>query len=274
MKHEIDTSNASEAFREYTANYDKDNINILLKIVHSHRVANMTGIYAIAIHGIDFEFFWLLGLLHDIGRFEQMKQYGTFVDVESVDHAELGADILFKDGLIKKFVPDLYEFRQVAETAIRLHNKFKIPDNLEPQTDLYTKALRDVDKIDIFRVLTEPPFEDKYTDEKLQGLPVREEVMQCVMEHRCVPRARKQQEFNALEKLISQCCMAFELEFDLSKAIAANEGFLKKLLNKKPKELAVIKREIKKAWGTPRIFYKGVNCFEQFEGLGKVDLTH
>ena len=161
MKYEIDTSNALEAFREYTANYDKDNINILLKIVHSHRVANMTGIYAIAIYGIDFEFFWLLGLLHDIGRFEQMKQYGTFVDVESVDHAELGAYILFRDGLIKKFVPDLYEFRQVAETAIRLHNKFKIPDNLEPQTDLYTKALRDVDKIDIFRVLTEPPFEDK-----------------------------------------------------------------------------------------------------------------
>ena len=31
----------------------------------------------------------------DIGRFEQIRCFGTFNDGMSVDHAELGADILF-----------------------------------------------------------------------------------------------------------------------------------------------------------------------------------
>lgn len=33
-------------------------------------------------------------MLHDIGRFEQIRCFGTFNDGMSVDHAELGADIL------------------------------------------------------------------------------------------------------------------------------------------------------------------------------------
>ena len=272
---EIDTSNALEAFRKYTANFDKNDINILLKIVHTQRVKTITARIWIGLPEpvreiIDSEFFALLGLLHDIGRFEQIKKYGTLVDAESVDHAELGADILFKDGLIKKFVPDLGRFRQIAETAIRLHNKLRLPDNLDPETELYTKALRDADKVDIFQVLTEPPFEARYTDKALNGLLVRDEVMKCVMEHRCVPRAAAQPKLNDLEKLISQCCMAFELEFDMSRAIVAREGFLAKLLNKDFEELAVVKSEIAKAWGTPRIFDKGVDCFAEFKALGIV----
>ncbi len=260
----IDTSNALEAFREYTANFDKNDINILLKIVHTQRVKTITAKIWIGLPEpvreiIDSEFFALLGLLHDIGRFEQIKKYGTLVDVESVDHAELGADILFKDGLIKKFVPDLGRFWQIAETAIRLHNKLRLPDNLDPETELYTKALRDAAKVDIFQVLTEPPFEARYTDKALNGLLVKE--------HRCVPRLVQ---FNELETLISQCCMAFELEFDMSRAIVAREGFLAKLLNKDFEELAVVKSEIAKAWGTPRIFDKGVDCFAEFKALGIV----
>ena len=48
-------------------------------------------------------------MLHDIGRFEQIRRFGTFNDVQSVDHAEFGADLLFKEGLIRKFAEGYYE---------------------------------------------------------------------------------------------------------------------------------------------------------------------
>ena len=35
------------------------------------------------------------GLLHDVGRFEQQRVYGTFTDADSIDHAKYGARILF-----------------------------------------------------------------------------------------------------------------------------------------------------------------------------------
>ena len=36
----------------------------------------------------------LIGLLHDIGRFEQVKVYDTFSDIDSIDHADYGVEIL------------------------------------------------------------------------------------------------------------------------------------------------------------------------------------
>lgn len=38
----------------------------------------------------------LIGLLHDIARFEQYTKYHTFKDAESIDHGDLGAEILKK----------------------------------------------------------------------------------------------------------------------------------------------------------------------------------
>ncbi|MBR0232710.1 MAG: HD domain-containing protein [Synergistaceae bacterium] len=242
----INREQAIQAFKDYTAKYDTSNINVALKIAHTYRVAALSERIAKNVFSNDpeaIDISWLLGLLHDIGRFEQITRYGTFIDADSVDHAELGADILFKDNLFTSFVPGApQKLRDTAETAIRLHNKLKLPDDLEH--DVFAKILRDADKVDIFRVLTEPPYEEKYADEKLIGLPVRDKVMKCVMEHRCVSRAEGHSDANDLEKLISQCCMAFELEFAESRKVVKEQGYLEKLLNKKCKELSVVKQEI------------------------------
>ena len=120
---------ALEAFREYASLYDTDDIKIKLKIDHTYRVADIAERIGDSV-GADSDFSWFLGLLHDIGRFEQLTQYGTFKDADSVDHAELGADILFKDGLIHNFpnlsYTDGLENARIAETAIRLHNKLSL----------------------------------------------------------------------------------------------------------------------------------------------------
>ena len=252
----IDRKRALRAFKDYTANYDSNNVSVRLKIAHTYRVADLAEKIAESVFEQitttqAYDFSWLLGLLHDIGRFEQIVRYGTFKDAISVDHAELGADILFRDGLFEKFVleeesgEDFQKMRTVAETAIRLHNKLRIPDNLDSQSRIYATILRDADKIDIFRVLTEPP----YNERNLTGLSVRDEVMQCVMTHRCVPRPSGNFQVNELETLISQCCMAFELEYPESRAIVIEQGYLRKLLEQDSEQLAIVKAEIMKAWG-------------------------
>ena len=86
---------AIEAFQEYVSHYDAENPMISDKVAHTFRVAENAE--QIALHTSCPEladFAWFLGLLHDIGRFEQIRRYGTFADGQSVDHAELGADIL------------------------------------------------------------------------------------------------------------------------------------------------------------------------------------
>ena len=254
---------ALEAFKSYADLYDTDDIKIKVKIDHTYRVADIASRIAVSV-GEDQEFSWFLGLLHDIGRFEQLTQYGTFKDADSVDHAELGADILFKDGLIGNFpLPSLpgmaiEDVGRIAETAIRRHNKLTLPGGMDEKTLLYCKILRDADKADIFRVLTEPPYDERneriVNDSSDGGVEAaREDVMDCVHEHRCVPR---RSDFTLFEALISQCCMGFELEFTESVRIVREQGYLEHLMSLPVEnaamgtQLETLRTEMYRAWET------------------------
>lgn len=263
----IDRQCAQEAFEVYTAGYDLNDSMIWHKVEHTRRVAENCERIAVSLDmdgdGVDFA--WFLGLLHDIGRFEQVRRYGTFIDSVSVDHAEFGADLLFKEGLIDRFpvegLPE--EWLSLLETAIRLHNKLTLPDDLDERTRCYCEIIRDADKIDIFRVVAELPFEQRIGTSKgliVEGDEASDAVMACVFEHRCVPRAIRKTRF---EGRISHCCMAFELVFPESRRIAREQGYLSRLLdeydaNGKPlwtekerTQLRILRREIEAAFGEP-----------------------
>ncbi|HJV65125.1 MAG TPA: HD domain-containing protein [Geomonas sp.] len=91
-------------------------------------------------------------LCHDLGRFPQFREYRTFKDSDSVNHAHLSAEIL-KQGTVLDFLPQAE--RQAVITAVRLHNIFQVPDGLPPQTADLLNIVRDADKVDIWRVFIE-----------------------------------------------------------------------------------------------------------------------
>ncbi len=87
-------------------------------------------------------------LLHDTGRYEQLKRYNTFRDSDSVDHAVFSHDIVVEKGWL-----DGDPQREAILTAVLVHNRRDVPDNLDPLTETAVHAVRDADKLDIFRVL-------------------------------------------------------------------------------------------------------------------------
>lgn len=89
-------------------------------------------------------------LLHDTGRYAQLREFGTFSDVKSVDHAEKGADVISSCGWLSAF-PESVQSRWLS--VIRFHNKMLLPDGLDDLTTLLAHAIRDADKLDIFYVL-------------------------------------------------------------------------------------------------------------------------
>ncbi|MCR4674699.1 MAG: HD domain-containing protein, partial [Lachnospiraceae bacterium] len=127
----IDRKKAKDAFDCYTNKYNMSDVKIRLKVEHTYRVAGIAQRIASSLSTEDafVDFAWFLGLLHDVGRFEQIKRYNTFNDGASVDHAEFGADLLFGEGLIFDFLPEgsltsenkeeLEERLKKAEIAIR-----------------------------------------------------------------------------------------------------------------------------------------------------------
>ena len=255
---------AAQSFLEYVKDYDPEDPMIRHKITHTFRVAALAEKIAVSL-GADQEavdFAWFLGLLHDIGRFEQVRQYGTFIDAQSVDHAEFGADILFGQKLIQTFPTDGLpeEWLRIAETAIRQHNKLRLPDSLSDEALMFCQILRDADKVDIFRVVAEVPFEERIgksrgwlTDDR----EISPAVMECILAHRCVPREVRR---SVLDGFASHCCMAFELVYEESRRLAKEQGYLLQMLRdaeeesspfrseKSAGQLQILRREIEFAW--------------------------
>ncbi len=91
-------------------------------------------------------------LLHDIGRFEQFRRYGTFADHRSVDHAALGVDVIRENRVLEGL--DSAAARLIVR-AVACHNRADVPDG-EPERSLFfIRLLRDADKVDIWRVVTD-----------------------------------------------------------------------------------------------------------------------
>ena len=102
----IDIQKAKNIFKQYISNYNPEDEKIKLKITHIERVAEISKDIAESLNlsKEDIKLAELIGLLHDIGRFEQAKRYNTFVDKDSINHGEYGVKILFEDGLIREFI--------------------------------------------------------------------------------------------------------------------------------------------------------------------------
>lgn len=149
----IDIEKAKKAFNEYVKPYDVTNGKIALKIEHTYRTVEVAKKIAKEL-GLDEEqtlLAELIGLLHDIGRFEQLRIYDTFRDKDSIDHANFGVKILFEDGLIRKFITET-KYDDIIYKAVKNHNKFRIEDGLTKEELLQAKIVRDADKTDIFEV--------------------------------------------------------------------------------------------------------------------------
>ena len=127
----IDMIEAKKAFKEYVKKYNPEDEKIKIKIAHIERVAENSKRIAenLNLSQEDIELAELIGLLHDIGRFEQVRLYHTFVDKDSINHGEYGAKVLFEDGLIRKFIKD-DKFDRIIKLAIVNHNRADIEEGL------------------------------------------------------------------------------------------------------------------------------------------------
>ncbi len=148
----IDFEKAEKQFKKLVKEYDVKNGMIELKIRHTYEVVEKSKYIAKGL-GLDeenIELAKLIALLHDIGRFEQIKNFESF-DESNLEHAEFGVKVLFDKNLIREFIED-NEYDEIIKKAVYNHNKYKIEEGLTDIELLHCKIIRDADKLDNFRV--------------------------------------------------------------------------------------------------------------------------
>ena len=94
----------------------------------------------------------IIALFHDVGRFEQYARYKTFVDVKSENHAELGVKILKENKVLTRFDNSI---QSLMLRTISYHNRAALPEEETDTCLFFSRLLRDADKLDIWRVVTD-----------------------------------------------------------------------------------------------------------------------
>ena len=102
----IDINRARKAFKLFLDNYKNQNQpGFELKIVHTYHVMDNAKKIATELNLSEEDIFLaeVIGLLHDIGRFEEITFLKQFDSVK-FDHASYGVKMLFDDHLIRNFI--------------------------------------------------------------------------------------------------------------------------------------------------------------------------
>lgn len=224
----IDLDKAVNEFIKYTSNYDLNNENIKRKVGHSIRVMHLSGTIAsmMDLNENDTQLASLIGLLHDLGRFDQQTKYKTFLDFKSFDHGDYGVEILNKD--IRKYI-ESPEYDDIIKIAVKNHNKYAIEDGLTDRELFFAKLIRDTDKLDILYESTCLFWENN--EEEICKSDIVPEVLECFYNKSLVkndaPGAKE-----GINSVISELTLVFDLNFNESFKLLKEKDYINKTLDR------------------------------------------
>jgi hypothetical protein len=168
-------------------------------------------------------------LLHDAGRFPQYRRWRTFRDSDSDNHARLSVELIREERLLDGIPADE---QLLIEEAVRFHNLFTLPDQVQSPTRLYMKLIRDADKLDIWRVFLEEyslPEEERASAACL-GLPDRAEFSPACLAALAAKRIVPLEECRSVNDFkLLQISWALDLSFGTSYRLLLERGFIPRL---------------------------------------------
>lgn len=255
----LDKLSVSAAFDRYVSQFDPDTPGILSKQRHSRIVSGLCETLArqLGWSQEEQELAWVLGLLHDIGRFEQARRFHTFIDYKSMDHARYGVWYLFEQGHIRDFLPDPEPERdRILELAILWHNAYAVPAGVTGKARDFALLLRDADKIDLFRVyagyLDHPEQVWQVSLEDRGSQAISPGVMEEALAGKLVHTEKKK---TALDFFTGCLCQLFDITCAPSLVLVRQQGYFRKLLDFQPgnpesaRQLDQVKERLEKVSG-------------------------
>lgn len=135
-------------FNQYFKRFDIRDKELLRLFHHSYRVAEYSKEIgkSLCLNEHDLWLCEFIGLFHDIGRFQQWKEYQTYRDRDSIDHGDLSCKILEEENILNGVNDD---DKTIILKAIKHYNKYEIEDIYDERILLFCKIIRDADKLDI-----------------------------------------------------------------------------------------------------------------------------
>lgn len=231
----LDINKVRENFKKYLSQYDnQEDLSFKLKLIHTVKVSENAKTLAtnMGLSQEDIDLAELIGYLHDLGRFEELKQFKGFNSAGN-DHAMYASKILFDDNQIRDFIED-NSYDNIIKKAIENHNKFVIEDGLNDRELLHAKLIRDADKLDNFRVCMEESIETRFpgkfsTIEEFNESLISDKVYDSILKNECVDIHDR---VYPLDYWLCVLAFIFDLTFKETFEVVKNKDYMNLLIDK------------------------------------------
>jgi putative nucleotidyltransferase with HDIG domain len=247
IKHE---KNIYQWFWKYVEKFlfenEIDQANIDMKITHSLQVYKQAEAIARSLSLAENEISTakIIALLHDVGRFTQYKRYHSFADHKTLNHAKESIRIIKSEQLLQDIEATIQE---VIFQAIAYHNYPILPEICDESIALHSKILRDADKCDIFRVVTEY-YEAHSSENKTIGLdlPHNDKISQEIVAQFMAEKIIYSKELSNLNDFkILQLAWIYDLNYSYSIAYVKKSKYLQRILQTMPANSSTKKIAVK-----------------------------
>jgi len=218
--------------QELIESYPKEAENYELKVEHTYRVVkNIIKLSELMyLNKENKELGEIIGLFHDLGRFVQYSEYGTFSEAHTGSHATLSVEKLKKEKILRGLNSEELE---IVYQAIEYHNHLTMPDIASESVLKLGTILRDADKLDAFYLSTSNDSRSYSLDELSQESLYSEEIVGSIL-------SSQQADFRDIkykyDRDLSIIALLFDLKFNESFQILQENKSIEKMFKAMPND--------------------------------------
>lgn len=167
----------------------------------------------------------LIGLLHDIGRFEQYK---IADNTKKFDHGEAGVEVLKKDNYIRKYIEE-NKFDEIIYTAVYEHNQYELTKGLSKEKELFSKIIKDADKIDILYESIHIYWQDEKRIKQVEEGRLSEKMLEDFYQHKLADNRNRVSE---TDQILRYASFIFDINFPCSFRMLKENDNVSKMIDR------------------------------------------
>ena len=130
---------------------------------------------------------------------------------------------------MNKLLIKQYKYDKIIKVAIKNHNKFEIEEGLNEEELLFSKLIRDADKIDILYECEKTFWNGQ--EEKIEKSILSDEMYNNFKKKKII-RIEKDRNYNVVDDLFITLAYIFDINYNVSYKIIKDEGYIEKIIKR------------------------------------------
>lgn len=229
--------------KKYFQEREWESPRIQIKVKHMYRVAENSKkiAKALSLTEEEIKLAELIGLLHDIGRFEQY-QIKTREEREKFDHGKAGVRILKKDNNIRKYINES-QYDDIIYTAIEEHNQYTLTKGLSKDKEQFAKIIKDADKMDLLYEANYVYWQEKERIKQIEQGRLSEKMLEDFYQRRL---ANTKNRISQTDQILRYASYVFDFHFSYSLKIVKEKDYISKMIDRFSYQIPKTKEEMAK----------------------------